>query len=189
MEEAQLAKDLMFELRKELVHSQQIRTQIIGFKITFVSAAIGLIVANLDVVPSQLLAIPAFSAIFFDFLVYSYSFSIKRIGYYCRTYLEPKLKIETNWPRTKPLWEEFMSFSGTTQKLSIVGNLGITFLAVVVGVIGLVSPFRLIISLPLLIVLLVTASFGVRAALQPARVRKLGLTGEKKDRSVLIAVD
>lgn len=75
---------LFVELRKEIVESQKIRAQIIGFKITFISSGIGLIIAGRNTVPQTLLIVPALAAIFFDFLIQSYSFSIKRIGRYCR---------------------------------------------------------------------------------------------------------
>lgn len=90
------------ELRKELVESQKIRTQVIGFKITFVTALIGFFISKLlsDIEKSgeldgynfYLLIIPALASIFFDFLIYSYSFSIKRIGLYIRFELEPQLQ-------------------------------------------------------------------------------------------------
>ena len=40
--------ELYLELRREIVESQKLRTQIVGFKITLVSAGVGLIVANPD---------------------------------------------------------------------------------------------------------------------------------------------
>ena len=55
----QFAWDLFVELRKELVESQKIRAQIIGFKITFVTTSVGFVAANIDKVPSSLLVIPA----------------------------------------------------------------------------------------------------------------------------------
>ncbi len=91
-DEYELALDLMVELRKEIIEAQRIRAQVVGFKITFVSASIGLILANSDKVPNKLLIIPALAAIFFDLLLNSYSFSIKRIGSYLREYFEPILK-------------------------------------------------------------------------------------------------
>ena len=65
MDKVNLAWNLFVELRKELVESQKIRAQVIGFKITFVSAAVGLIGTNIDRIPNILLVIPAFAAIFF----------------------------------------------------------------------------------------------------------------------------
>src|SRR5579859_6081320 len=81
--------DLFVELRKEIIESQKIRAQIIGFKITFISTAIGLVLASSNRGSQMTLIVPAFAAIFFDFLIQSYSFSIKRIGRYCRENLEP----------------------------------------------------------------------------------------------------
>jgi hypothetical protein len=40
--------DLLVELRKELIESQKIRAQIIGFKITFISAAAAIIGVKLS---------------------------------------------------------------------------------------------------------------------------------------------
>ena len=88
-----VAWDLFVELRKELVALQGIRARVIGFKITLVSAGVGIIVANLKGgVPPALLVVPAFAAMFFDLLMHSYSFSIKRTGYYCRKHLEPLIR-------------------------------------------------------------------------------------------------
>jgi len=105
MEKFKLALKLLEELRKEIIASQQTRTQIIGFKIAFVSAGLGLIGANINTIPIQLLIIPAFAAIFFDLLINSYSISIKRIGYYCRIYIEPILRESSGWSKEIPLWE------------------------------------------------------------------------------------
>ena len=71
--------DLFIELRKELVESQKIRSQIIGFKITFISAAAAFIKVFQASFSPYILCVLAFAAIFFDFLINSYSFSIKRL--------------------------------------------------------------------------------------------------------------
>ena len=92
------AWQLAVELRKEIVESQRIRAQVIGFKITFVSAGIGLVAAYMDKLPAQLLLIPAFAAVFFDLLVNGYNISIARIGVYTRKHIEPILREGANWP-------------------------------------------------------------------------------------------
>jgi len=129
--ELDVAWNLLVELRKEIIESQKIRTQIIGFKITFVSAGIGLIAANTDKISLTLLVIPAFAAIFFDLLITSYSFSIKRIGYYCRKKVEPIIREACNVRRTFPLWEEFVDRPEVKKNFAVVGNLGITVLALI----------------------------------------------------------
>lgn len=139
---------LFVELRKETIESQKIRAQIIGFKITFISSAVGLILANSSRVPQKLLIVPALAAVFFDFLIQSYSFSIKRIGRYCREALDPVL-FGTSGIKS---WEEFMRDPENTQKYSTVGNLGITTLAAVPAVMAVTAPFRWLSSLPLLLV-------------------------------------
>ena len=111
---------LLIELRKEVIESQKIRAQVIGFKITFVSAGIAV---NPEKLPPVLLAVPAFAAIFFDFLIESYSFSIKRIGYYCRNHLEPCIRSCLQLDESFLLWEEFMHQPGAGQVFAIVGNL------------------------------------------------------------------
>ena len=87
-QQAETAWKMICELRQEIREAQKIRTQIIGIKIAFVSAAFGFIFKDgsptVGSPASQLLLIPAFAAIFFDYLIISYGFSIKRIGYYCR---------------------------------------------------------------------------------------------------------
>jgi hypothetical protein len=122
----QLAWNLFVEARKEILEYQKIRTQIIGFKITFVSGGIGIIAANQRI---DLLVIPAFAAIFFDLVVTSYSFAIKRTGYYCRSYIKPAIRGLYDWPGDCPLWEEFMDMPKAKPGLAQKGNLGITILA------------------------------------------------------------
>lgn len=141
-----LAWSLFGELRKELVETQKTRIQIIGFKITFVSASLAFAAANLQRIPNAVLALPAFAAVFFDFLVNSYSFSIKRIGFYCRVHLEPILRKEAGLPLACPLWEEYLMHPRMRQMLSFSGNLGLTLLASAVAVAGLTNPFRPVIS-------------------------------------------
>jgi hypothetical protein len=116
--------------------------------------------------------IPAFAAIFFDFLINSYSFSIKRIGSYIRNELEPILKTGYELPKDTPLWEEYLKFPETGQNLSFVGNLGLTLLAITAAVIGLCIPFHPILSSILLIVLVVLLVFDLRAFKIATRFRK-----------------
>ncbi len=144
IDHVELAKFLIAELRKEILEAQKIRAQIIGFKIMFVSAGAGLIVANLQSVPIEILVVPALAAVFFDLLITSYSISIKRIGFYCRCYLEPMLKKEVEGTESTLLWEEFLSKqrSSMIEDLGMIGNLGITSLSV--GA----AAFVLIYSLP-----------------------------------------
>lgn len=88
----QLAWNLFVEVRKEILEYQKTRTQVIGFKITFVTAGVGLIVANTDKVSTRLFLLPALAAIFFDLLVISQNFAIKRAGYYCLKHVEPIIR-------------------------------------------------------------------------------------------------
>lgn len=171
MDKVNLAWNLFIELRKELVESQKLRAQIIGFKITFVSAAIGLIGTNLDRIPNMLLVIPAFAAIFFDFLINSYSFSIKRIGFYSREYIEPLFKNSCELPETFFLWEEFLHSLKTDQSLSFIGHLGITLLAIGAAVIALFLPFRPILSSSLFLILAVFLVLDIWAFKLPSRFR------------------
>lgn len=138
-----LAWDMLVELRKELVESQRIRTQIISLKITAISGGVGWVAANLEKVPPYVLIVASFSALFFDLIINSYSFSIKRIGYYIRCNIEPILKKENDWPLGSPLWEEFMIMPGVKQRLSHWGNSGMTFLVVVVGIASLYMPSQM----------------------------------------------
>lgn len=142
------AWELFVELRKEIIESQKIRAQIIGFKITFISSGVALIL-SVNRIPQKLLVVPAFAAIFFDFLIQSYSFSIKRIGRYCREHLEPIIFQGASFRS----WEEFMGSAENRQSYSTVGNLGITLLAAVPAVIALLSPFRWSVSVPLFLIL------------------------------------
>lgn len=173
--EVDLAWNPMVELRKELVETQRIRSQIIGVKITFVSAGIGVIAANIDAVPVQLLVIPALAAILFDLLISSYGFSIKSIGYYCRSYIEPRLKKafhNSDSPGEMLLWEEFVAQGRFRQPLFLWGNLGLTALAIILAVIALLAPFDTMLSPPLLVVI---AVFFLYDIVSFRRTDKVGL--------------
>jgi hypothetical protein len=146
----ELAWNLYAELRKEILSTQQLRARAIEFKITFVSTAIGLIVANLRSLDPRLLILPAFAAIFFDLLIISYSFAIKRKGAYARTCLEPLLREYTGWPEKTLLWEEFMSKGAQRQLLSFIANIGITILSALPGVFFLLRPPQTVINILLI---------------------------------------
>lgn len=130
---SELAWKLLIELRQELREAQKLRVQVIGLKITFITAGLGF-VFGIDTNPNHLmLTVPALAAIFFDFLIVSFSFSIKRIGYYCRVYLEPKIRDSSIWPDDEPLWEEAMAHKKMKQSFSNVGNVGVTVTAVIIA--------------------------------------------------------
>ena len=97
-----------------------------------------------------LIAIPAFASIFFDFLVSGQGYSIKRIGYYSKNYLEPIIKRELNWPKEELLWEEFMHKKSARRKYSTYGNLGMTAMAVLASVFIYLSKYPHVTSEPLL---------------------------------------
>ncbi len=152
-EQYDVALKYMVELRKEIVETQKIRSQMVGFKIVFITSGIGLIFANIGTIPSHLLAIPAFAAIFFDFLINSYSYSIQRIGQYCRNHVEPIIENYCQWPKPPyRLWEDYMKDFKGRKNLSFIGpfigNLGITSLTVALAVFVLFNPFSFIPSIP-----------------------------------------
>jgi hypothetical protein len=111
--------------------------------------------------------IPAFAAIFFDLLINSYSVSIKRIGAYVGRFLEPTLKSTGRWPADVPMWEEYMRSPKRKQRYSLVGNLGITLMAAVPGIVSLFRPFRGAVSLPLLLAYIPLLAYDLEAFLRP----------------------
>lgn len=171
------AWELFVELRKEIIESQKIRAQLIGFKITFISSAVALIF-SVKGIPPKLLIIPAFAAIFFDFLIQGYSFSIKRIGRYCRESLEPIIFREAPFLS----WEEFMSSRENRESYSMAGNLGLTVLAAVPAVIALAFPFSWSISVPLFFVLVLLLAVDSLSFLTVGRYgrKRLGARAESK---------
>jgi ADP-ribose pyrophosphatase YjhB (NUDIX family) len=150
------------ELRKELVSLQTIRSQIFGFKITFVSTLLGLSLANIDKIPAIALIIPAISANFFDSLIHGYSFSIKRTGFYCKTHLEPILREEFEFPKERPLWEQFMFGPSAGRNSAFWGTVGITVLATVPALWGAITPYNPIISLPVVVLLIASLIYNIR---------------------------
>ena len=138
--------ELFIELRRELVESQKIRAQITGFKISFVSTIIGLMVAHIKDIDPAMFVIPAFASICFDYIIYSYSFSIKRIGFYCREHIEPALKKTGEIPVDFEPWQEYLTNPKTRQWLSFTGNFGFTVLNTSIGLTALCFPFRALLS-------------------------------------------
>jgi hypothetical protein len=130
-QQLKIAWGLFVELRKEILESEKIRAQIIGFKITFLSAAVGLILANQQTAPLWLLFIPALASTLFDFLINSYDISINRLAYYTRTHIEPQLCDVSGWNRAHPMWEEFMAQPSNRILFDHLGNLGLTALIMV----------------------------------------------------------
>lgn len=167
--------DLFVELRKELLASQKIRAQVIGFKITFVSTAVGIVVGGMqsERLDPVLLVVPAIAAVLFDFLICSYSFSVKRIGAYTRQHIEPELKKLGHLPEGFVQWQEYLTQPKTRQTLALYGNFGLTGLAVAVGIVGLFDPFDPWVSVPLMAALVALAVLDVMSYRSPRRLGKL----------------
>src|SRR5215217_4316229 len=104
MTDHDIAWRIFLQVRKQILQFQKIRAQLFGFKIAFVSAAIGIAAANLDKIPLIVFVVPAFAAIFFDLLIASFSYSIKRSGFYCRNDLEPAIRESSRPSIVFPLW-------------------------------------------------------------------------------------
>lgn len=138
---------LYAEIRKESLEATRTRTQVIGFKITFVSTGIGVIIANLSNINPQinliLFFIPAFAAVFFDLLIISYSIKISRIGLYCRENLEKEFKNISKQTQNFVFGEHFLQENEVRTGLAIIANLGITGLAIVPTIYATFVPFRL----------------------------------------------
>lgn len=180
----ELAWNMMVELRKELIELQKLRTQVVGFKITFVSASIVAIAANFDKIPIQLLSVPAFAAIFFDFVIANASISIKRIGQYCLTNLEPVLTENTkNWPPSKKLWHSYLEGKKSIQRqlLAQVGNLGITTIAVIAGTFALRSTPDWKYSLPLFYILLIFFAYDLFQMYRSGKPLSMPLEKDKEN--------
>jgi hypothetical protein len=162
--------DLFIELRRELVESQKIRAQITGFKISFVSATMGLMAADMENLDKALFVIPAFASICFDYIIYSYSFAIKRIGFYCRKHVEPALKAAGEIPTDFKLWQEYLADPRTRQRLSFVGNFGFTVLNAIIGLVALFFPFRPLLSSLLGLALIAFLCMDIVAFRSPEKI-------------------
>ena len=165
--------NLFVELRKELLEAQKIRSQVLGFKFTFIPAAMGLLAVNLKEIDKALFILPAFTAIFFDFIIYSYSFSIKRIGCYTRDYIEPVLRSQKDVPEDFVMWQQFLTQPKTKQSLALYGNFGVTLLTVIIGLIALFFPFRILVSLGLIMALAIFVVLDFLAYRAPKKLGKL----------------
>jgi len=125
--------NLYVELREEVASMQQLRARAIEFKITFVTGALGFLLARVATLHTddQLLIIPAFAAVFFDFLINSYTSAVMRAGLYARDFIEPQLREQFAWRESFKLWEENLSLVPQRPILSLFGSVGITVLSAI----------------------------------------------------------
>ena len=147
MTSGEFALQLFTELRKELLETQKLRGQIVGFKLTFAAAALGVIAANIDKLHPLFWTLPAAVSTFFDLLISSNDYGIRRFGHYCRTILEPQLRDHCNLPAEFVLWEEFMYKARQQERtgpfrLPMYSHTGITALAWLVALVALYTHGR-----------------------------------------------
>ena len=162
--------DLLSELRKEVIETQKTRTQIIGFKITAVATGLVVLGSLHGEIPSALLLLPAFAAIFFDLLITSQSVGIKRIGFFIATELEPFLRRSGAWPEDVLCWEEYMSRPSVRQSYLLIGNVGFTLLVAVSASIAFAISSPAYESVPLIFVLIAFLLYDTVAFLRPRRI-------------------
>jgi hypothetical protein len=144
--------NLCVELRKEIISTQALRSRTIELKIIVVGGAIGLyFTAPRAIGDPRFLAIPAFVSIFFDFLIASYSFAIKRKGRYIESHIEPQLKTISSWSREHPLWEEHLRQPAQRQRFSLIANVGFSLLACLIGTYVLARPPWMVDAMALLV--------------------------------------
>jgi hypothetical protein len=167
-----IAWDYLVELRKELVEAQKIRAQVTGFKITFITASLGFLLANAQTLDRAMFVLPALSAVFFDFLINSYSFSVKRIGSYVREYIEPVIEKESAYPEGFVLWQDFLTQTKTKQRYSRVGNLGLTVLTEIVALAALLMPYRCVESSLLIALVLLFSILDFQSFWQDRKLKK-----------------
>jgi hypothetical protein len=117
---------------------------------------------------------------FFDFVINSYSVSIKRVGAYCRVYLEPELRRLARWGSERLMWEEFMSHTAQRQNLAMIGNLGITVLASVPGAIVLLLGDPNWTSVLLFISMLIAFGFVAFSHLRQKKFIEMQRTGSDR---------
>ena len=120
----------------------------------------------------MLLVVPAIAAVFFDFIVGAYNFSIKRAGHFIRHNLEPQFRNDFAYAEDKMLWEEFMATDIARIGRWYEGNLGITFLAMVAAFFGLFSDFHIVFSPALGAVLLVAFYASYKSMRERSRFRE-----------------
>lgn len=150
--------DLFVELRKEIIESQKIRSQILGFKITFVSAFLGVLlgIQSVDPFTGIIFAIPAFAAVFFDFVIESYSFSIHRIGRYTREVIEETLIQRGAFTEDFPPWQKWLAKDTVTPRKKYMvyfGNMGFDIIVASGAVYALLHPYRPVLSETLIVIL------------------------------------
>lgn len=138
MDQIEVAWRQLTYLREEILNSQKIRAQILGFKLTAVTLGIGYILNNADKVHPIALVVVAYASVLFDFLIISKSIAIKRSGRYIREHLEKIIRKNSDWPEETPLWEEFMKDKKSRQIFSMISDFGLTVLA---STLAFASPF------------------------------------------------
>jgi hypothetical protein len=174
--------NVLVELRKETLLAQETRAKLIAIKITTVSAGIGLIYTNTNVVERLLLLLPAIAAIFFDFLINSYSISTKKIGFYCRHYLEPGLIKSDVISGGFKFWEDFVGQPELHQNFSLFGNLGLTG---IVSVLAIAENYKSPNGLIIFVVILALFIIDIFAHTHPSRkINKLKIPKLKYNHNI-----
>lgn len=164
------ALKLLAELRREILQSQRLRAYATGAKIAFTSSLLSALVPQIDE-RAYLLVIPAVAAVFFDLIVNSYSFSIKRLGSYCRHYLDPILYGDPSLPGNFLSWERFMLNPLVKQRLAMFGQLGFTGLAVATACAAIFFPAAWYSPL-VVICLLALLVLDIRSFLMPTKLER-----------------
>jgi hypothetical protein len=126
---------MMSEVRHEIIQDKNIRNQIIGFKITFVGVASGVIVANTNRISNKFMVIilSTFLLILFDLMISAYDSKIKRAGVYCK-YLEDFIcpqdssslkqeKSENNANNNLLLWEQYLLHIKPNKNIALTAKL------------------------------------------------------------------
>jgi hypothetical protein len=161
---------LFLETRKQIIEYQKIRAQLFGFKVIFVGSAMGIVLANANNIPKIVHFIPAFAATFFDLLITSTTYSIKRTGAYCRNHIEPTIRESSHLPSSLPLWEEqFLISTGMERVLLLISNLGISLLALMPVILAVQLPLKFNTFTVLLALFLFLFGFYLYVALLPHR--------------------
>jgi len=181
MNKEDFAKFLYTKLREEVLQTQELRARMIYYKITFISSFTGALWAVYSLTSQPQIreiirfvwALPPFAAICFDFLISGYSFSIKRIGFFFRTYIEPILR-PAEWPKDFPMWEQFMADPAVRQRYSIWGHLGLTGIISLASGVMFCSDGLSLLKAIILAIILVSFFFDVKSFLQVGRIASFG---------------
>jgi hypothetical protein len=179
-----LAWNIYSELRKEILELVELRAKLISAKITFVSAAITIIIGTIEKpYPKWIIVIPPVASICFDFIINSCIIISKKIDLYLRSQIEPILCTEAGFPSDVRLWSGYSWSIKVAPLYFPLGNIGVTACFILIAICVVLVYESFLVSMFCITVLLILFALDILSLYVPAS--RLGFAAGEHFRSAL----